>query len=75
MLNWMAKGTIIGGIYNRPIAIANLTHFLIGGLALAKLAFNNHKISIILWVMAGIYITASGVFLDSNYKISSAIDL
>ena len=27
MLNWMSKGSIIGGIYNRPIAIANLTHY------------------------------------------------
>ncbi|GHA55659.1 hypothetical protein GCM10007389_03990 [Pontibacter akesuensis] len=36
MLNWMAKGSLIGGIYNRPIAIANLSHFLIAGLALAK---------------------------------------
>ncbi len=27
MLNWMSRGSIIGGIYNRPIAMANLTHF------------------------------------------------
>ena len=26
ILNWMSKGSIIGGIYNRPIAMANLTH-------------------------------------------------
>ena len=32
MLNWMAKGSIIGGIYNRPLTIANFTHFAIGGL-------------------------------------------
>jgi hypothetical protein len=36
MLNWMAKGSRIGGIYNRPIAIANFTHFLVGALALLK---------------------------------------
>ena len=29
MLNWMSKGSIIGGIYNRPIAIANWTHLVI----------------------------------------------
>ena len=33
ILNWMSKGSFIGGIYNRPIAIANLTHFVIAGLA------------------------------------------
>ena len=36
MLNWMAKGVIIGGIYSRPIVIANLAHFLIGDLELIK---------------------------------------
>ena len=29
MLNWMSKGNLIGGIYNRPIVVANLTHFVI----------------------------------------------
>ena len=37
MLNWMAKGTLIGGIYNKPIAIGNFTHFTVGGLTLIKI--------------------------------------
>ena len=40
MVNWMAKGSLIGGIYARPIAIGNLTHFMIGALALLK-AYNS----------------------------------
>lgn len=36
MLNWMAKDSLIGGIYNRPVAIGNLVHFLVGALALVK---------------------------------------
>ena len=36
MLNWMARSTRIGGIYNRPIAIANFSHFFISGIALLK---------------------------------------
>lgn len=36
MVNWTARGSLIGGIYNRPIAIGNLTHWTIGALALAK---------------------------------------
>lgn len=36
MVNWMAKGSLIGGIYARPIAIGNLTHFTVGALALLK---------------------------------------
>lgn len=35
--NWTAKDSIIGGIYARPLSLGNFTHFLIGGLALAKL--------------------------------------
>ncbi|MBG7631063.1 MAG: hypothetical protein IZT56_11615 [Bacteroidetes bacterium] len=37
MMNWMAKGSIIGGIYNRPIAIGNFMHFGVGAFALVKL--------------------------------------
>ena len=36
MLNWMAKGTILGGIYGRPIVVANLAQWAIGALALLK---------------------------------------
>jgi hypothetical protein len=36
MMNWMAKDSLIGGIYNRPLAIGNLVHFLAGGLAVVK---------------------------------------
>ncbi|WP_034059335.1 hypothetical protein [Lacinutrix jangbogonensis] len=36
IVNWMAKGTLIGGIYNRPIAIGNLMHFGVGTIALIK---------------------------------------
>ncbi|MFT7331723.1 MAG: hypothetical protein ACI848_001805 [Roseivirga sp.] len=37
ILNWMAKGSIIGGIYNRPIVIGNLMHFGVGAIALIKI--------------------------------------
>ncbi len=38
LLNWMSKGTVMGGIYGRPLAMGNLVHFTIGGLALLKMA-------------------------------------
>ena len=37
ILNWMAKSTLIGGVYNRPIAIGNLMHFGVGAIALIKM--------------------------------------
>lgn len=29
MLNWMARGVLIGGIYSRPLALANFLHFAV----------------------------------------------
>lgn len=37
MLNWMAKGTLIGGIYNKPLVVGNFMHFGVGAFALIKL--------------------------------------
>jgi hypothetical protein len=34
--NWTAKGSAIGGIYNKPLALGNLLHFATGGITLAK---------------------------------------
>jgi hypothetical protein len=62
MLNWMAKGAIVGGIYNRPIVVSNLSHFLIAGLALKKAVLSNHQMPLILWIMAGVYVFLAGVF-------------
>jgi hypothetical protein len=36
MVNWTARSNLIGGIYARPVAVGNLTHFAIGALALIK---------------------------------------
>jgi hypothetical protein len=62
MLNWMAKGAIVGGIYNRPIVVANLSHFLIAGLALTKAVLSNDQMPLILWIMTGVYVFLAGVF-------------
>jgi hypothetical protein len=55
MLNWMTKTSIIGGIYNRPIAVANFTHFLIGGLALIKGVISHPGLPPVIMAGAGIY--------------------
>jgi hypothetical protein len=38
MGNWAAKDSAIGGIYQRPLCLANLAHFLIGALCLVPAA-------------------------------------
>lgn len=55
MLNWMAKGSLIGGIYNRPVAVANFTHFMIAGLAIIKSAISVPGLPIAIWVAGAIY--------------------
>ena len=56
MLNWMTKTSLIGGIYNRPIAVANFTHFLIAGLALTKGLVTNPSSPYIIWIIGIIYL-------------------
>ncbi|MGY4537427.1 hypothetical protein ACVW0P_001846 [Mucilaginibacter sp. UYNi724] len=55
MLNWMAKGAIIGGIYNKPIAVANFAHFFIGGPALVKAIISNIHLHYIVWIVTIFY--------------------
>ena len=55
ILNWMSKESLIGGIYGRPIAMANLTHFVIAGLALIKGVLANPSLSYVIWSIAIIY--------------------
>ncbi|MGZ5431938.1 MAG: hypothetical protein ACXW5U_13680 [Thermoanaerobaculia bacterium] len=56
MVNWTARGSLIGGIYNRPVAIGNLTHFVVGALALVKAALSAGPHRSILTIAAAIYV-------------------
>ena len=38
ILNWTARGVLIGGIYSRPVALGNFWHFLVVSLLLIKAA-------------------------------------
>lgn len=38
LANWSARKSLLGGIYGRPILLANTLHFVIAGMALGKLA-------------------------------------
>jgi hypothetical protein len=62
MLNWMAKGNAMGGIYNRPIAIANFTHFLIGALALVKGLMNHQDLPGAIWIITVLYFIFAVLF-------------
>ncbi len=63
ILNWMAKGTLIGGIYNKPIAIGNLMHFGVGAIALVKVASNIQIHSEIIIPLTIVYVIFAILFV------------
>lgn len=42
LLNWTARGVMIGGIYARPVSLGNFLHFTMGALALGKQELSHH---------------------------------
>jgi hypothetical protein len=61
MINWFAKSNVIGGIYGKPIAIGNFTHFSISSLALIK-GVNIDTSSAIILVATLIYLIFAILF-------------
>jgi hypothetical protein len=62
MLNWMTKNSTIGGIYNRPVSIANFTHYMIGALALIKGLLSSPGLPFIFWILTVLYIAFAVVY-------------
>ena len=54
LMNWTAKGSVLGGIYGRAIVLGNFLHFTMGALALLKAAMAP-GLGTIVWVVTGIY--------------------
>jgi hypothetical protein len=55
LTNWMAKGILIGGIYARPLAIGNFSHFLIAGIALVKFSLHDSNPPACVYILAILY--------------------
>lgn len=68
MLNWMSKNSLIGGIYNRPIAIANMTHFLMVGITLAKLLLSEGPGNVYSWAILALYLAYAAAFVVILFK-------
>ncbi|MGV3538514.1 MAG: hypothetical protein ACO1OQ_01810 [Rufibacter sp.] len=54
LLNWMARGILIGGIYARPVAMGNFMHFFVGAMALVKVLQAGQRQEV-LWALAVLY--------------------
>ncbi|UCE93663.1 MAG: hypothetical protein JSV73_12840 [Flavobacteriaceae bacterium] len=72
LLNWMAKETLIGGIYNRPIAIGNFMHFAVGAIAFVKVlsGWQTHSaIFVSLTIIYSIFAIGFGYIFRKNPTI------
>ncbi len=61
LMNWTSKDNIIGGVYLRPISLANFAHFTIGTLSLAKYQMFNAA-NQFLWAVLVIYLVFAVIF-------------
>ena len=62
ILNWTVKGSLIGGIYNRPIALGNLLHFVVGSIELVKVISNIETHREIIIFLTALYIIFGVLF-------------
>lgn len=61
LMNWTTKDNIIGGVYLRPISIANFAHFMMGALSLMKYQLSNSTNGF-LWGVLTIYVIFAVIF-------------
>lgn len=67
VLNWAARGNLLGGIYSRPVALGNFLHFTVVALALVKafLAGQREFVVIVGTVLYVLFAAAFGKVLFS----------
>lgn len=61
ILDWMSRYTKIGGIYGRPLVLANFIHAAIAALSLARASFGGSA-SPALWVGLALYAVLAAAF-------------
>jgi hypothetical protein len=61
ILNWMAKSSIIGGIYAKPLSQGNALHFFTGTMALLRSVFPENPMPI-LWLIFIPYLSFTILF-------------
>jgi hypothetical protein len=53
ILNWMARGSVLGGIYGRPVTMGNFLHFAVVAALLVKAAIVHQALGLAL--LAAVY--------------------
>ncbi len=62
MLNWFCKASLIGGIYNRPVAIGNFSHFMIAALAIVKFILRESAVPTSILIVGIVYAILAVLF-------------
>ncbi len=60
MLNWMTREKVIGGVYNKPVTMANFLHFTIGSISLIRVVAKSGSLPFILLLI--IYLLFAAIF-------------
>lgn len=47
LLNWMAREKLIGGIYSRPVAVGNFTHYFAATIVLTKALVSTPNVGLV----------------------------
>ncbi len=61
LMNWTAKDSIIGGVYARPVSLANFGHFFAGALLLVKYLFSS-PFNLPIFVVTVVYVVYAACF-------------
>ncbi|MGH9373061.1 MAG: hypothetical protein ACRD15_16190 [Vicinamibacterales bacterium] len=61
-MNWIARGSTLGGIYGRAVVAANQTHLTIGALLLLKHGFVQGG-SVGYWILTSVYTLGACLFV------------
>jgi hypothetical protein len=74
LINWTSRTNLIGGIYARPIAIGNFTHFSIGAITLLKAVSASNSVGVIIstLVYVGFAISFGVILFTSPVKETNA---
>ena len=61
-MNWIARGSVLGGIYGRAVVAGNQTHLTVGAILLFKHGFDTPDTPSWLWALAVLYALGAGYF-------------
>ncbi len=60
-LNWLSRGSVLGGIYGRPIVTANVALYFISAMVLVRAGLDGDARPFT-WIVAGLHIVLAGIY-------------